>query len=205
VDKFTTVSGLAAPLLRSNIDTDVIVRIERMIDVPRDEMGRYAFESLRYRPDGLENPDFVLNRPQYRGTPLLLAGDNFGCGSSREAAVWALKGLGIRCVIAPSFGGIFFDNCFKNGLLPVTLDEPSVRRVAEQTEASANPTTVDLVRQVVVTPHGEEIGFTVDSYKRQMLLDGLDDIGVTLRHAPAIAAWQAADRARRPWAWDPVQ
>src|SRR5919205_1213678 len=124
---FTKVGGPAAPLLRANVDTDLIIRIERLVGTRREELGPFAFEALRRRADGSEDPDFVLNRPEYRGAPILLAGPNFGCGSSREGAVWALMGAGIRCVIAPSFGDIFFSNCFQNGLLPVVLPEETVR------------------------------------------------------------------------------
>ena len=156
--------------------------------------------------DGAENPDFVLNRPPYRDSPILLAGPNFGCGSSREGAVWALMGAGIRCVIAPSFGDIFFSNCFQNGLLPIALPEEVVKKIADQTEASqgAGQTRIDLVAQTVTLPSGETIPFTVDARKRDALIEGLDDIALTLRHKAAIEAWQAGDRATRNWAWESV-
>jgi 3-isopropylmalate/(R)-2-methylmalate dehydratase small subunit len=207
MQKFTTVSGPAAPLLAANVDTDVIIPIQRLVGSGRTGLGPHAFERLRYREDGSENPDFVLNRPQYRGSPILLAGANFGCGSSREGAVWALMGMGFRAVLAPSFGDIFFNNCFQNGLLPVVLPERAIRRIAAETEAAqgAGHTTVDLLRQVVVTPAGEEIPFAVDPRKREALLEGLDDIALTLRLRDRIAAWQAADRAARAWAWEPVR
>jgi len=207
MQKFTTVSGPAAPLLAANVDTDVIIPIQRLVGSGRTGLGPHAFERLRYREDGSENPDFVLNRPQYRGSPILLAGANFGCGSSREGAVWALMGMGFRAVLAPSFGDIFFNNCFQNGLLPVVLPERAIRRIAAETEAAqgAGHTTVDLLRQVVVTPAGEEIPFAVDPRKREALLEGFDDIALTLRLRDRIAAWQAADRAARAWAWEPVR
>ena len=207
MQKFTTVSGPAAPLLAANVDTDVIIPIQRLVGSGRTGLGPHAFERLRYREDGSENPDFVLNRPQYRGSPILLAGANFGCGSSREGAVWALMGMGFRAVLAPSFGDIFFNNCFQNGLLPVILPEEAIRRIAAETEAAqgAGHTTVDLLRQVVVTPAGEEIPFAVDPRKREALLEGFDDIALTLRLRDRIAAWQAADRAARAWAWEPVR
>ncbi len=134
MDKFTTVSGPAAPMLGANIDTDVIIPIQRLVGTGRTGLGPYAFERLRYNKDGSDNPDFVLNRHQYRDSPILLAGPNFGCGSSREGAVWALMGMGFRAVLAPSFGDIFFNNCFQNGLLPVVLPEDAIRRIAEETE-----------------------------------------------------------------------
>lgn len=206
MEAFTTLSAPAAPLMRANVDTDLIIRIERLVGSGRQGLGPHAFETLRYRADGSENPEFVLNKPAYRGSTILLAGPNFGCGSSREGAVWALMGAGIRCVIAPSFGDIFFSNCFQNGLLPIALPEETVRMIAEQTEASqgAAHTMIDLAAQTVSLPSGERIPFAVDARKREALLEGLDDIALTLRHKDAIAAWQARDRASRAWAWDPV-
>lgn len=207
MQKFTTVSGPAAPLLAPNIDTDVIIPIQRLVGSGRTGLGPHAFERLRYTRDGSENPDFVLNRPHYRGSPILLAGPNFGCGSSREGAVWALMGMGVRAVLAPSFGDIFFNNCFQNGLLPVVLPEDVIHRIAAETEAAqgARHTIVDLVRQVVVTPEGAEIPFAIDARRRDALLEGLDDIALTLRLRDRIAAWQEADRAARGWAWEPVR
>ena len=206
MDKFTTVSGPAAPMLAPNVDTDVIIPIQRLVGTGRTGLGPYAFERLRYDKDGRDNPDFVLNRPQYRDSPILLAGPNFGCGSSREGAVWALMGMGFRAVLAPSFGDIFFNNCFQNGMLPVVLPDDVIHRIAAETEAAqgARHTTVDLARQVVVTPEGAEIPFAIDARKKEALLEGLDDIALTLRLRERIAAWQAADRAARPWVWDSV-
>ena len=206
MEAFKTLSAPAAPLMRANVDTDLIIRIERLVGSGRTGLGPHAFETLRYRPDGSENPEFVLNKAAYRDSTILLAGPNFGCGSSREGAVWALMGAGIRCVIAPSFGDIFFMNCFQNGMLPIALPEDIVKKIAAQTEASqgAGQTRVDLVAQTVTLPDGETIPFAVDARKRDALLEGLDDIALTLRHSDAIAGWQARDRAARPWAWDPV-
>lgn len=207
MEPFTNVTGPAAPLLWANIDTDMIIPIQHLVGTGRTGLGPHAFGRFRYRPDGTENPDFPLNHPAFAGSPILLAGSNFGCGSSREGAVWALQGLGIRCVIAPSFGDIFFANCFQNGLLPVVLPEELIRRIAQ---AGCGPgagnvrTTVDLERQVVVTPWGEAVPFAVDARRRTALLEGQDEIALTLRHAGAIADWQQQDRAARPWAWDPV-
>jgi 3-isopropylmalate/(R)-2-methylmalate dehydratase small subunit len=200
---FTTVSGTAAPLMRDNIDTDVIIRVERLTGTTRAEMAPWAFEALRYRPDGSENPDFVLNQPPFRGAPILIAGANFGCGSSREGAVWSMMGSGLRCVIAPSFGDIFFNNCFQNGMLPVRLPADDVRRLAEACAGGNARVTVDLRRQVVIFPHGEEVGFEIEAVRRDALLEGLDEIGQTLKLSDAIAAFQQQDHAARPWVWQP--
>ena len=207
MEKFTKVSGPAAPMLRANVDTDVIIPIQRLVGTGRTGLGPYAFERMRYNKDGSDNPDFILNRPQYRDSPILLAGPNFGCGSSREGAVWALMGMGFRAVLAPSFGDIFFNNCFQNGMLPVVLPEEVIGRIAAETEAAqgARHTVVDLARQVVVTPEGTEIPFTVDARKKAALLEGLDDIALTLRLQDRIDGWYKADRAARAWAWESVE
>lgn len=188
---FTIVSGAAAPLMRRDIDTDVIIRVERL-NAPRSELGQWALEPLR-------GPDFILDQPTFRGAPILLTGANFGCGSSREHAVWALQGLGIRCVIAPSYGDIFFSNCFQNGMLPVTLPEAAVLSLATQA-ADGSAVTVDLRQSTVIAPDGTHHGFTLDPIRREMLLEGVDELGLTLGRIPEIAAWQGADAARRPWA-----
>ena len=193
---FTTLTGVAAPLLRDNIDTDIIIRVERLAGTSRESMGAVAFEAWRFRPDGTENPEFVLNQPRYRGAPILLAGTNFGCGSSREGAVWAMMGMGLRCVIAESFGDIFFNNCFQNGLLPIVLDHAVIGQIS----ASTGPVTVDLVQQAVAYGNAR-VNFTVEPLRRQALLQGLDDISQTLQHDQAIAEYQAADRLNRPWIW----
>jgi len=207
MDSFTTLAGTAAPLMRANIDTDTIIRIERMIGTTPEQMGAWAFEALRFRPDGSEDPDFVLNQAPFRGAPILLAGDNFGCGSSREGAVWALKHAGIRCVVAPSFGDIFYNNCFQNGLLPIVLPQAQVERLAGDCSgdrAGGNArVTIDLRRQIVTGPHGGEMPFQIDMMRRDALLRGLDDIGLTLLHDDAIAAFKARDEAARPWVWLP--
>ncbi len=196
---FTTLTGIAAPLLRDNIDTDIIIRIERLAGTSRESMGAVAFEAWRFRPDGSEDPEFVLNQTRYRGAPILLAGTNFGCGSSREGAVWAMMGLGLRCVIAESFGDIFFNNCFQNGMLPVRLPGDVVRQFA----AAGGPITVDLVAQEVVGADGARARFEIEAMRRTALLEGLDEIGLTLKHQAAIARFQTADRAERPWVWLP--
>ncbi|MBY0337276.1 MAG: 3-isopropylmalate dehydratase small subunit [Acetobacteraceae bacterium] len=206
MDRFTQVTGPAIPLMAANVDTDVIIPIQDLVGTGRSGLGPRCFGRVRYRADGSENPDFIANREPYRGSPILLAAENFGCGSSREGAVWALMGMGVRAVIAPSFGDIFFANCFQNGLLPVRLPIEEVRRLAEETEASPGNarTTVDLERKVVVTPAGREIPFAVDDRKRQAMLEGLDDISLTLKRGPEIEAWKAKDRASRAWAWESV-
>ena len=197
---FTTLTGAAAPLMRDNIDTDVIIRIERLTGTTKASMGAVAFEAWRFLPDGSENPDFALNRPEFRGAPILVTGANFGCGSSREGAVWALMGMGLRCVIAESFGDIFFNNCFQNGMLPIRLPADAARRLADQCTGGAQ-VTVGLERQEVVFPDGERMTFAIEPMRRTAMLEGLDEIGLTLKHADAIADYQAADRAARPWVW----
>jgi len=206
MQSFTSVTGAAIPLMAANVDTDVIIPIQRLVGTGREGLGPHAFERLRYNADGSDNTEFVPNQAPYRGSPIMLAAENFGCGSSREGAVWALMGMGVRCVIAPSFGDIFFSNCFQNGLLPVRLPIEAIRQIAEETEASPGNarTTVDLARQVVITPRGQEIPFGVDERKKQAMLHGLDDIALTLKQADAIAAWKARDQAARGWAWESV-
>jgi 3-isopropylmalate/(R)-2-methylmalate dehydratase small subunit len=202
MEKFTLLRAVAAPLLRENIDTDIIIRIERLVGATsKSALGRYAFESWRYRADGSENPDFVLNCKPYRQAQILLAGRNFGCGSSREGAVWAIQQQGIRAVLAPSFGDIFFNNCFQNGVLPVTLAEVAIQAIAQQVEAdpAKNLVTVDLAREVVTGPDGNETAFPIDRLRREALLQGLDDIALTHKRAAEMAEFEARDRARRPW------
>ena len=200
---FTIVTGPAPHLPQANLDTDVIIRIERLTALSREELGPFALESLRLRPNGSEDPAFVMNRAEFRHAPFLLAGENFGCGSSREGAVWALQGMGIRCVIAPSFGDIFFSNCFQNGVLPIRLPAEEISGLADACGTGA-PLTVDLERCVLKTLAGLETAFTVDPLRREGLLHGLDDIGLTLKHNDAILAWQRTDRQRRSWAWSSV-
>jgi 3-isopropylmalate/(R)-2-methylmalate dehydratase small subunit len=197
---FTVVEGPAAPLLRANVDTDVIIRIEHLRKSSTSQLGHYAFEALRYLPDGSENSEFVLNQPPFRAAPILLAGENFGCGSSREHAVWALQGLGIRCVLAPSFGDIFYANCFQNGLLPIRLPIDVIERFAEHCAAGAH-LNVDLLILTIGAPDGSSTAFEVDSRRRELLIKGLDDIGLTLQAGPTIRAWQEMDRNKRPWVW----
>ncbi len=197
---FTTLTGPAAPLLRANIDTDVIIRIERLTSLTSAELGPHALEALRFRADGSEDPDFVLNQPAFRDASILLAGANFGCGSSREGAVTALMARGIRCVIAPSFGDIFFNNCFQNGLLPIRLPEAAVLQLADEAAGGAS-FTVDLQTQTIRTRAGEVHAFAVDPQRREGMLRGLDEVDLTLRDDALIRQWQQQDRVERPWAW----
>ena len=204
MEAFTTITGPAVPLMRANIDTDVIIRIDRLTALPKDALGPHALEALRYRPNGTANPqpdpDCVLNDPRFAAAPILLAGANFGCGSSREGAVWALQGIGVRCVIAPSFGDIFFNNCFQNGVLPIRMAPTQVDALAALAAGGA-AFTVDLRQQLLQSPDGSVWPFHVEPLRRESLLQGLDEIGLTLQHMPAIDAWESADRAARPWNW----
>lgn len=195
------IEGMAAPLLRQNIDTDVIIPMGRLLRASRDELGGYAFEPLRYLSDGEENPDFVLNQPAFRGAPILLAGDNFGCGSSREMAVWAIRGMGIRCVIAPSFGDIFRNNCFQNSVLPIVLPAATVQELADEASTGgANARfTVDLEAMRITCPSGRTVAFDIAPARREALLEGLDAIAMTQRRSAEIAGFQAADAKQRPW------
>jgi 3-isopropylmalate dehydrogenase len=195
-------TGIAAPLPRENLDTDTVIRIDRLIEHRRGELGPFCFEALRYRADGTEAPDFPMNQPRYRGATILVAGDNFGCGSSREAAVWSLMDYGLRCIIAPSFGDIFMANAFQNGLLPIRLPPAIVAEVAAELAAADRPDmSVDLSAQSIVTPTGRRIAFEIDAERRDALLQGLDEIGMTLKDAAMIDRFQARDRAERPWVY----
>lgn len=203
MEKFTRITAVAAPLLRINIDTDAIIPSREMKTVGKTGLAAGLFANWRYRTPGSrdEAPDFVLNRERYRHARILLAGANFGCGSSREHAVWALHEWGIRAIIAPSFGAIFAGNCVRNGILPVVLDNAVVEKLARQVEgdASSPPLTVDLVERTVTAPDGARHAFAINDTDREMLLEGLDGIAHTLKRDDAILAFQAQDRLRRPW------
>lgn len=197
---FTTLTGIAAPLPKANVDTDQIIPARFLKSIERTGFGKNLFANFRYNPDGTENPDFVLNQEPYRKAEVLIAFENFGCGSSREHAPWALLDFGIRCVIAPDFADIFHNNSFKNGVLPVKLPRAVCEQLIEDARMGENARiTVDLEREVVVRPNGEEIPFKIDPLRRHLLLNGLDDIGQTLQHAPAIDAYEAKQRAAQPW------
>lgn len=198
-----TVTGPAIPLRRANVDTDVIIRIERLTDVARDALGPFAFEALRRQPDGTTDPASVFDNPARAGAPILIAGANFGCGSSREGAVWAIAALGIRCIIAPSFGGIFATNAFQNGVLTITLDPRTVGALLDCAEAdAAAPFSVDLERCTIRPPNGAAIPFEIARLRQQALLEGRDEIEMTMKHADAIAAFRARDAEERPWIYD---
>jgi len=204
MEKFTKVTGVATPLMRQNVDTDLIIRIERLVDnVGREGLGPFAFEQIRFKPDGSENPDCIFNQEPYRDAPMILSRENFGCGSSREGAVWALKGMGIKAVIAPYFGDIFNNNCFQNGILPVPLPIEEVELLADEMTASPGNAriTVDLENCVVISPTGRTIPFKVEAHRQHAMLNGLDDIAQTLTRQDAIAGWQKADQSARPWVW----
>jgi 3-isopropylmalate/(R)-2-methylmalate dehydratase small subunit len=199
---FNKLTAVAAPIMRGNIDTDVIIRIERLVgNSVRGTLGKWAFGSLRYLPDGSENPDFVLNREPYRHAEILITGPNFGCGSSREGAVWSLQEMGIRTIIGSSFGDIFFANCFQNGILPLVIDKDVVDALAAEVQATqgAGRISVDLEAQTITSPSGRQYGFEIDPRRREGLLRGLDEVSLTLRRDDEISAYQAADRAARPW------
>ncbi len=197
---FTILTGIAAPLPEANIDTDKIIPSRFLKTIQRSGLGRNAFDPMRYNEDGSEKPDFVLNREPYRHAEILVTYENFGCGSSREHAPWALLDFGIRCVIAPSFADIFHNNCFKNGILPIRLPRDVCEALMQDAAQGGNSRlTVDLERQCVVRPDGEEIPFEVDAMRRRLLLEGLDDIGQTLQHAPAIERFEQNRAARSPW------
>jgi 3-isopropylmalate dehydrogenase len=197
---FTQHTSIAAPLMRTNIDTDQIIRINRLIENRKGELGPYCLESLRYLPDASENPEFPPNKERYRGAGILVAAENFGCGSSREHAVWALVDWGIRCVIAPTFGDIFYNNSFQNGLLPVRLPAQEVAAIAAELESCGQPViSVDLEACTVRTPAGRVLKFEIEPERRTALLEGLDDIGMTLRHRAAVETFRKNDEALHPW------
>jgi len=208
MDKFTTLTAIAAPLLRINIDTDAIIPSREMKRVSKDGLSEGLFAGWRYLAPGSreENPDFILNREPYRRARILLSGVNFGCGSSREHAVWALHEWGIRAVIAPSFGSIFQGNCVRNGIVPVVLDNALVESLAQQVEAdpAGNLVTVDLAQCRVIGPDGRQHGFSVPDADREMLLEGLDSIAVTQKRDAEILAFRERDRALRPWIYLPA-
>ncbi|MFX0542272.1 3-isopropylmalate dehydratase small subunit [Roseovarius sp. S4756] len=200
MEKFTKISGIAAPMPMINIDTDMIIPKQFLKTIKRSGLGVNLFDEMRYDDDGKEIPDFVLNKPAYRDAEILVAGDNFGCGSSREHAPWAIKDFGIRCVIAPSFADIFYNNCFKNGILPIALPQEQVDVLMAEAQKGANARIeVDLEAQTVTTSEGDVISFEIDAFKKHCLLEGLDDIGLTMEKAAAIDSFEASASAQRPW------
>ena len=201
MQKFDVLTGVAAPLPILNIDTDMIIPKQYLKTIKRTGLGKGLFSEMRYREDGSENPDFVLNKDAWRKAEILVAGDNFGCGSSREHAPWALLDFGIRCVISTSFADIFYNNCFKNGILPIVVSPDDLKKLMDDAERGANATlTVDLANQVIKGPDGGEVSFDIDPFKKHCLLNGLDDIGLTLEKASEIASFEAQNATVRPWA-----
>ncbi len=200
MEAFTTLTAPAAPLPLANVDTDKIIPARFLKTIKRSGLGVHLFDTLRYDARGEERPDFVLNQEPYRRAQILVAHENFGCGSSREHAPWALLDFGIRCVIAPDFADIFHTNCFKNGILPVRLPRATCDQLMEDAKLGGNARlTVDLARQVVIRPNGEEIAFDIDPFRKHLLLHGLDDIGQTMQHAPKIDAYEQARAADHAW------
>ena len=200
MEKFEKLTGIAAPMPLVNIDTDMIIPKVFLKSIQRTGFGKNLFDEMRYNRDGSEIPDFVLNKPQYRNAEILVAGDNFGCGSSREHAPWAIADFGIKCVISTSFADIFFNNCFKNGILPIVLPQEQVDVLMKDAEKGANARMeVDLEAQTITTSDGETFAFEVDAFRKHCLLNGLDDIGLTLEKKAAIDSYESAAAQARPW------
>jgi 3-isopropylmalate/(R)-2-methylmalate dehydratase small subunit len=201
MEKFTVLDGVAAPLRVINVDTDAIIPKQYLKTIKRTGLGVGLFSEKRYRDDGSENPDFVLNKSAYRSAKILVAGDNFGCGSSREHAPWALKDFGITCVISTSFGDIFYNNCFKNGVLPIKVNPDDLEKLFDDAERGANARiSIDLEKQEIRGPDGGVIKFDIDPHRKDCLLNGLDDIGLTLVKKEKIAGFEEKAKAARPWA-----
>ena len=201
MEKFVRLTGVAAPLPMINVDTDKVFPAQFMVTITRKGLGHRLFTRYRYNLDGTENPDFVLNKPPYRQTKILVTGENFGCGSSREHAPWSLLDFGIRCLIAPSFADIFFNNCFKNGILPIVLPQAQVDLLMEDARQGEHGATltIDLENQEIVRPNGEKIPFDVNPFRKHCLLNGLDDVGLTLQEAGAIEAFERQHDRQQPW------
>ncbi len=200
MEKFTTLSGVAAPLPQINVDTDMIIPKQFLKTIKRTGLGKNLFHEMRYDDEGEEIAHFLLNQPAYRNTKILIAGENFGCGSSREHAPWALMDFGIRCIVATSFADIFYNNCFKNGILPIVLPQEDVDKLMDDASRGANAVvTVDLETQTITGPDGGSIAFEIDPHRRHCLLNGLDDIGLTMEKADSIDAFEAEYARRTPW------
>ena len=200
MQKFTTLTGVAAPLPMINVDTDKIIPKQYLKTIERTGLGKALFDELRYNVDGSEKPEFVLNQPAYRKAEILVAGENFGCGSSREHAPWALLDFGIRAVIAPSFADIFHSNCFKNGILPIALPAETVAQLMDDARKGSNARlTIDLASQTITRPDGHAVHFEIDQFRKHCLLDGLDDIGLTLKKESAIAKFEDRRKQAQPW------
>ncbi|HTY67514.1 MAG TPA: 3-isopropylmalate dehydratase small subunit [Alphaproteobacteria bacterium] len=200
MQKFTTLTGVAAPMPMPNIDTDKIIPAEHLKTIKRTGLGKVLFERMRYTDDGKERPDFVLNKPAYRDAKIIIAGDNFGCGSSREHAPWALLDFGITCVISTSFADIFYNNSFKNGILPIKLPKEDVDKLLDDASRGANAViTIDLEKQEIRGPDGGCIKFDIDPFRKHCLLNGLDDVGLTMQKKPKIDGFEAQQKSAQPW------
>ena len=200
MDKFTKLEGVAAPLRMINVDTDMIIPAQWLKTIKRTGLGKGLFQKDRFRDDGSENPDFVLNKPAYRNAKILVAEDNFGCGSSREHAPWALMDFGIRCVISTSFGDIFYNNCFKNGVLPIRVSPEDLEKLFDDAERGANATlSIDLAKQEIRGPDGGVVKFDIDPHRKRCMLEGLDDIGLTMEKKTKIESFEEKAAAARPW------
>ena len=200
MEKFSKVTGIAAPMPLINIDTDMIIPKQFLKTIARTGLGKNLFDEMRYTQDGAEIPDFVLNKPAYRAAQIIIAGDNFGCGSSREHAPWALLDFGISCVISTSFADIFYNNCFKNGILPIVLPKEQVDALMKDAQRGANARiSVDLEGQTVTSSDGQSYAFEVDAFRKHCMMNGLDDIGLTLERAPSIDSFEKAATDLRPW------
>jgi len=200
MEKFTTLTGVAAPMDMINVDTDMIIPKQFLKTIKRTGLGKNLFSEMRYNEDGSEKPDFVLNKSAYRNAQILVAGDNFGCGSSREHAPWALLDFGVRCVISTSFADIFYNNCFKNGILPITVSKEDLDKLMDDAERGANATlSIDLENQTISGPDGGEVTFELDDFKKECLLNGLDDVGLTLKKDDAISRFEEKTNTAQPW------
>ena len=200
MDKFTVLEGVAAPMKLVNVDTDMIIPKQYLKTIQRTGLGKGLFSEMRYKDDGSDNPDFILNQPAYKQAKVLVAGDNFGCGSSREHAPWALLDFGIRCVISTSFADIFYNNCFKNGILPIIVSQDELDKLFDDAERGANATlTIDLPNQEIRGPDGGVIHFEIDPFRKKCLVEGLDDIGLTLQKAPSIDTYEKTKAVEQPW------
>ena len=201
MQKFTKLAGIAAPLPMVNVDTDMIIPKQFLKTIKRTGLGQFLFNDVRYMPDGTENPAFTLNRPPWRAAKILVTGENFGCGSSREHAPWALLDFGIRCVISTSFGDIFYNNCFKNGILPIRVTQDDLDKLFDDAERGANATlTIDLASQEIRGPDGGTVKFEIDPFRKHCLMNGLDDIGLTMEKKAAIDSYEVKAKTARAWA-----
>ena len=200
MEKFTKIRAVAAPLPITNVDTDMIIPQNHLRTIERTGLGQYAFSNIRFNDDGSEKADFVLNKPAYRNAQILISGENFGCGSSREHAPWALTDFGLRCIIAPSFADIFYGNCFKNGLLPIRLSQEIIHELMKDAENGANAVfTIDLENLEITRPDGEVISFEIDGFRQHSMINGLDEIGLTMARGEKIAEFEAKQKIEQPW------